>query len=197
MQITRMQIVIFGGGAVGDRIAREGLARGHQVTVVMRDPAQFEYAQFAKFDNRLAVVRGDVSDPSSVATVAMGADAVVNAISARSGSSLTAAHALIAGAQRAGVRRVIIVGGAGADAIAQRDALDIYLAEAGALDWTYISPAEAIFPGKRTGTYRVGGDHLLTDANGHSRISYEDYAVAVLDALERRDHVRERITVAY
>jgi putative NADH-flavin reductase len=215
-----MHIVLFGGGAVGHRIAREALAREHQVTVAVRDPARVE-----RFDNRLTVVRGDITDASCVATIATGAGAIVNAISSRSGrdeqpaSSLTAAaHALIAGAQRARVRRVIIIGGAGsllmpdgtphfdeadfpvmykAAALAQRDALDIYRAEAGALDWTYISPAETIFPGRRTGTYRVGGDHLLADANGNSRISYEDYAVAVLDALERRDHVRERITVAY
>jgi uncharacterized protein len=133
--------------------------------------------------------------------------------------SLTAvARALIAGLPRAGVTRLIIVGGAGSlllpdgkqqvdepdfpaiwkpGALAQRDALEVYRAEAGALDWTYISPASVMMPGERTGKYRVGGDHVLTDATGQSRISNEDYAVAVVDELERPAHVRQRMTVAY
>ena len=64
------------------------------------------------------------------------------------------------------------------------------------LDWTYASPAALIAPGQRTGSYRVGGDQLLTNAGGESRISAEDYAVALIDELEKPRHVRERITVA-
>jgi uncharacterized protein len=222
--ITRrslVRIAILGaGGVLGQPIAREALARGHEVTAVVRDVAHFQQG-----DNRLTVVRGDAMDAGSVASVAKGADAVVNTVSPRPSktgqpaSSLTAvARALIAGLPRAGVTRLIIVGGAGslltpdgkqhvdapdfpaiyrAEALAQRDALDVYRAEAGALDWTYISPAGMILPGERTGKYRVGGDHLLTDATGQSRISNEDYAMAVVDELERPAHLRRRITVAY
>jgi uncharacterized protein len=221
MRRSVVRIAIFGaGGVLGQVIVREALARGSQVTAVVRDVARFQ-----KTDSRLTVVRGDAMDAASVASVATGADAVVNTVSPRPSktsqpaSSLTAvARALIAGLPRAGVKRLIIVGGAGSllmpdgkqhvdepdfpaiykpEALAQRDALDVYRAEAGALDWTYISPAGVILPGERTGKYRVGGDHLLTDANGQSRISNEDYAVAVLDELERPAHLRQRITVAY
>jgi len=216
-----VHIVLFGaGGNVGQRIIREALARGHQVTAAVRDVAHFE-----KGDPRVTVVQGDATDAASIARVAKGADAIVNSVSPRPGksgqpaSSLTAvARAMIAGASRAGVTRLIVIGGAGSllmpdgkahvdepdfpaiykpEALAQRDALNVYRAEAGALDWTYISPAGEIFPGERTGTFRVGGDHLLTDANGHSRISFDDYAVAVVDEVERDEHPRQRITVAY
>ena len=65
------------------------------------------------------------------------------------------------------------------------------------LDWSYVSPAALIEPGKRTGKYRIGSDQLLTDAKGESRISAEDFAAALLDELEHPAHVRQRITVAY
>ena len=79
----------------------------------------------------------------------------------------------------------------------QADALEVYRASPdGDVEWTYVSPAALIEPGARTGKYRVGGDALLVDARGESRISAEDYAVALLDVLERRGHVRERIGVA-
>jgi putative NADH-flavin reductase len=65
------------------------------------------------------------------------------------------------------------------------------------MDWTYISPAALLQDGERTGKYRVGGDQLLVDAKGESRISIADYAVALLDRVEQRDALRQRITVAY
>ena len=208
-----MRIAIFGaGGVIGQLIAREVLSRGHEVTAVVRD-----VTRAPKFDAQVTVVRGDAMDAASVASVAKGADAAVSAVSPV--SSLTAvARALIAGLPRAGVKRLIIVGGAGSllmpdgkqqvdepnfpamwkpGALAQRDALEVYRAQAGALDWTYISPASEMMSGERTGRYRVGGDHVLTDATGQSRISNEDYAVAVVDELERPAHLRQRITVAY
>jgi hypothetical protein len=65
------------------------------------------------------------------------------------------------------------------------------------VDWTYISPAALIEDGERSGKYRVGGDQLLVDANGVSRITVPDYAVALLDRIEKHDALRQRITVAY
>jgi hypothetical protein len=78
-----------------------------------------------------------------------------------------------------------------------REALDVWRKEADGLDWTYLSPAIEIGPGQRTGKYRTTGDRVLFDAAGRSFISYDDYAVAVLDELERPGHIRRRFGVAY
>jgi putative NADH-flavin reductase len=83
------------------------------------------------------------------------------------------------------------------EALAAAERLGVIRAEAGDLDWTYISPAAIIEPGERTGTFRTGGDRLLTDAAGDSRISAEDYAIALVDELEKDNAVQRRITVAY
>jgi putative NADH-flavin reductase len=170
-------------------------------------------------------VKGDATDANSVAEVVKGADAVVSAISPRPNPrglpapKLTDnARALIAGLQTAGVRRVLYVGGAStlevapgrqlldqpdfpaiykAEAVEGRDALAVWRGEAAELDWTFQSPAIEIGPGERTGRYRTTGEQLLFDAEGKSFISFEDYAVAVLDELERPEHVGERFGVAY
>jgi putative NADH-flavin reductase len=125
---------------------------------------------------------------------------------------------LIAGLTKAGVRRVLYVGGASslevapgkaladqpdfpeayrAEAKEGRDALTIWRDEAGGLEWTYLSPAAEIGPGERTGNYRTTDDRLLVDGNGRSTISFEDYAVAVVDELEHPRHLRRRFGVAY
>ena len=176
-------------------------------------------------DPRLTLVKGDGTDPKSVAAVVDGADAVVNAISPRPNTrglpapSLAAnARALIAGLRDAGVKRVLYVGGASslevapgqmladlpdfpeiykAEAQQGREALAVWRSEAEGLDWTYISPAAEFGPGERTGTYRTTDDQLLVDAAGKSFITFEDYAVAVLDELERPQHVARRFGVAY
>jgi len=216
-----MKIVLFGAtGNVGQRIAREALSRGHQVIGVVRDPSAVQSP-----DARVTLVKGDATNARSVADVARGADAVVSAISPRPNArGLPAprladnARALIAGLRDAGVKRVLFVGGAAtlevatgeqlldqpgfpeiykAEAIEGRDALGVWRAEAKGLDWTYLSPAVEIGPGERTGRYRTTGDQALFDAQGKSFISYDDYAVAVLDELERPQHVGRRFGVAY
>ncbi|HEV7591132.1 MAG TPA: NAD(P)-dependent oxidoreductase [Longimicrobium sp.] len=216
-----MKIVLFGAtGNVGRRVTAEALRRGHEVTGVVRDPSAVESP-----DPRVALVRGDATDAQSVASVVRGADAVVSAISPRPNARGLAApalaanaRALIAGLGRAGVPRVLFVGGAGslevapgqqlldqpgfpdayrAEALEGREALDVWRGEAEGLDWTYLSPAAEIGPGERTGSYRTTGDALLADAEGRSFISYEDYAVAVLDELETPRHVGRRFGVAY
>ncbi|HEX5408771.1 MAG TPA: hypothetical protein VFW89_03270 [Gemmatimonadaceae bacterium] len=83
------------------------------------------------------------------------------------------------------------------ESAAQADALAVYRSEAGGLDWTYISPADVIEPGERTGTFRTGGDQMLFDRNGRSVISFEDYAVALVNELEKPAHIGQRMTVAY
>jgi uncharacterized protein len=216
-----MRIALFGaGGQIARRIAREALDRGHQVIAVVRDPSTFQ-----KYDDRLAVTQGDATDAASVARTAKGADAIVNAISPRpspsgrpASSLVDGARAVIAGAKRAGIERLIAVGGASSLEVAPSvrlfdapgfpevykaearegiDSLDVYRNESGDLDWTFISPAAEIGPGERTGKYRTGGDQLLTDKEGRSFISYEDYAAALVDELESGRNRRRRMTVAY
>lgn len=216
-----MKIVLIGAtGNVGRRIAAEALERGHEVVGVVRDPSAV-----ASPDPRIRLVKGDATDPASVAEVVRGADAVVSAISPRPNArglpapSLAAnARALIAGLREAGVTRVLYVGGASSLEVAPgtmladlpdfpaayrdearegREALDVWRGEAEGLDWTYLSPAAEIGPGERTGRYRTTDDQLLVDAHGKSAISFEDYAVAVLDELENPAHVARRFGVAY
>ena len=215
-----MKIVVFGAtGNIGRRIVKEALSRGHEVIGVVRDPAAVEVP-----DPRVRLVKGDATG-HDVARVVRGADAVVSAISPRPNArglpapSLAAnARALIAGLRAAGVKRVLYVGGASslkvapgqaladqpdfpeaykAEAREGRESLAVWRTEAEGLDWTYLSPAAEIGPGERTGKYRTTGDQLLVDAAGKSFISFEDYAVAVLDELERPRHVGRRFGVAY
>jgi len=216
-----MKVVIFGAtGNIGRRIAAEALRRGHEVTGVVRDPGAVTPP-----DPRVRLVKGDATDADDVSTVVRGADAVVSAISPRPNPrglpapSLAAnTKALIAGLRRAHVRRVLYVGGASslevapgkaladmpdfpeayrAEAREGREALAHWREEGGGLEWTYLSPAAEIAPGDRTGHYRTTDDKLLLDAKGRSFISMEDYAVAVLDELERPHHVGRRFGVAY
>jgi putative NADH-flavin reductase len=215
-----MKIAVIGAtGNIGRRIVREALDRGHQVTAVARHaPKQAPDEKDAKLSTAIA----DATKPDDVAKVVHGHDAIVSAVGpAHDGSQPTflvdAARALIDGARRGGVKRLVTVGGAGSlyvspglqlvdtptfpaawkgVASAHRDALAVFRPIAD-LDWTYVSPAAFIEPGTRTGKFRVGGDDLLVDANGQSKISMEDFAIAVVDELEQPRAVRRRITVAY
>jgi hypothetical protein len=210
-----MNVVLFGAsGMIGSRVLAELLARGHKVTVVARDPAKVSATANVK------VVKGDALDAESVASAVKGSDAVISSygpgLKDQQKLMAESTQALIAGVKKAGVRRLLMVGGAGsllvapgvdlidsghlpeeyrAIAIAHRDALNI-LRESD-LDWTSLSPAAFIQPGERTGKFRLGGDSLLADAQGNSKISAEDYATALVDELEQPKHIRQRFTVAY
>lgn len=216
-----MKIVLLAaGGHVGSRVAHEAASRGHAVTGIVRDPARVA-AQAG-----VTIVQGDATDAASIATIARGADAILSTVGPNNAGGqstdviIQAAHAIIAGARLADVKRVIVLGGAGslevaqgvravdtpefpdlwkANALAQGEALDIFRSdEAQGLDWTYISPAAIIAPGPRTGAYRVGAEEkMLFDAKGDSKISIDDYAVAMIDELESGKHIAKRITVAY
>jgi putative NADH-flavin reductase len=216
-----MKLALFGaGGQVAQRIAREALDRGHEVVGVARS------AKSVRSDNeRMIIVEGDATNPDSVARVSKGADVIINAVSprpspsGRSASSLPAAAlALIDGAKKAGVKRLIVVGGAGslevapgkrlvdspgfppeymAESLDSAAALDVYRTSAGDLDWTYISPGAEMGPGTRTGRYRTSDDTLLTDDKGRSFISFEDYAKSLVDEIEYPTHPRARMAVAY
>jgi len=197
-----MKIVLFGPtGMIGSRIATELTGRGHEVLGVSRAGGT------------------DITDPAQVAAAVTGADAVVCAISNRGAEYTLAdvARSLLDGLRRGGVRRVLVVGGAGslevadghrlvdtpdfpeawkAEATQAADSLAVYRATDD-LDWTYVSPAAFIHPGERTGAYRLGGDRLITDASGTSEISAEDYAIAIADLVDSGEHVRERVGVAW
>ena len=211
-----MNIVIYGAsGMIGQRITQEALNRGHTVTAIVRNPLRLTLTH-----PNLTVKQGNILDPNDVARVVAGHDAVINATRQSAGQPgqtfADAAHALIDGMTRAGVRRLLVVGGAGSlevapglqlvdtpnfpeawrpGALALRDALAVY--RSADLDWTYFSPADRIAPGERSGHYRTGTDQLVTDEKGESRISAEDYAVALIDELEMPRFVRRRFTAAY
>jgi putative NADH-flavin reductase len=216
-----MKLVVFGAtGNVGQRVVAEALRRGHEVVGVVRDPDAVQSP-----DKRVPLVKGDATNADSIAKVARGSDAVVSAISPRPNSRGLAApslaansRALIKGLRDAKVKRVLYVGGASSLEVAPgkaladmpdfpaayreearegREALGIWRNDAKGLDWTYLSPAAEIAPGKRTGKYRTTDDKLLVDDEGKSVITFEDYAVAVLDELEHPKHVGKRFGVAY
>jgi uncharacterized protein len=211
-----MDVVLYGAsGMIGSRILNELTQRGHTVTAVVRDPSRVATG------GSVTAVKGDMTDSSDVAAKLAKADAVISSYSPGQGTEsmlLTAVRSLMDGAGKAKVKRVLVVGGAGslfvapgitltnsgylpaeykAIAVAHEEALEILRSSASDLEWTYLSPAAFIQPGERTGKFRLGTDSLLTDAQGKSSISAEDYAIALVDELERPQHIRQRFTVAY
>ena len=211
-----MKLAIFGAsGNIGGCILRESLNRGHFVSALARDPDRVKLSHA-----RLSVICCDATEVERTASSLLGHDVLISAIGPRAGESpetlVVVASALVEAVTKAGVSRLVVVGGAGSlevapglllldspdfppawrpVAAAQRDALEI-LRKAD-LDWTVISPAALIEPGKRTGRYRTGTNRLIVDARGESRISTEDYAVAVLDEIEDPKFIRRRFTLAY
>lgn len=208
-----MKVVLFGAsGMIGSRVSRELTRRGHTVIAVTRHPENIT-------TKKVEAVQGDIQDKSAVAALVKGADAVVSAYAPPAGKEslvVDAARSLVAGLKQAGVKRVIVVGGAGslevapgvhlvdsptfpesykAIALAHRDVLPVL--KATDLDWSYFSPAGIIAPGERTGKFRLGETGLVTDDKGESRISAEDYAAALVDELEYPHYLRQQFTAAY
>ena len=213
-----MKIAIFGAtGTIGGAIAQEALQRHHHVTAIVRDPVRL-----AMSNANLDVVTGDVFEGDEVLDAIQRKDAVIASISGRRDGNpeviVEGARALLEVFPQSRARRLIWVGGAGTldngsggrvmdapdfppewkpEAEAQAEALEAFRSSDSNVNWTYMSPAAVIAPGERTGHYRRGGDQLLTDDRGESRISVADFAVAVIDTLERPDGICKRITVAY
>ncbi|GHF59655.1 hypothetical protein GCM10010218_46510 [Streptomyces mashuensis] len=213
-----MRITVFGAaGSVGGRTVAEALARGHEVTAVVRDPARFPLLPAGAHART-----GDASDPGRVAELAAGQDVVISATRPRPGHEgdlVATAQALLTGLAGTDVR-LLLVGGAGSLVVPGTDGRqvaddpryvppawrDIALACSAQLaacraeqqvDWAYVSPPALLEPGERTGSYRLGGDELLVDEAGRSAISVEDLAVALVDEAEQARHRRARFTVAY
>lgn len=213
-----MKLILFGAtGHVGRTLLSEALARGHDVTAIVRDGSRLTLQH-----ERLHVAVGHVEEPAIWLAYAKHADAIIASLSARrDGSAETlpnAARTLLDTLNGTNIRRLLWVGGAGSletapgvrviddshfpeawrpEAEAQARALEIFRASKADVDWTYISPAALLEDGARTGTYRMGTDRLLVDAQGVSRISLVDFAAALLDRLDNHDALRQRITVAY
>jgi len=204
-----MKIALIGAtGSVGSRILSEALTRGHTLTGLARQPEKLEAR------NGLRAKDADLARPLEVAKTLEGHDVVVSAVRFRDfhvGDLLEAVRA-------SGVPRLVVVGGAGSLRVASGQLLvdtpafpevAKLEAQAGAkvlealqradesLDWTFISPSALFTPGERTGSYRLGKDDLLIGQDGKSRISQEDYALALVDELEAGAHPRQRFTVGY
>lgn len=212
-----MKIALIGAsGMAGSAILDEALNRGHQVTALARNPARVP----ARAGVTVAAL--DVLDADAVRAAVTGHDAVISAYRANGapeqfGADFTAATANLIAASRATGARLLVVGGAAtleaAPGLLVLDTpdfpeawKDVARALAGSLqtlratpdiDWTFLSPSAFFEPGPRTGNFRLGRDQLLVDANGDSRISNADYAVALIDELEKPQHSRQRFTVGY
>jgi uncharacterized protein len=202
-----MKVALVGAtGNIGSKIQAELLSRGHGVTAIARNPEKAA-------GKGVTTVKADGMNVDEMAAALKGHDAVVTSAPFAPGLS----PALIAAVKQSGVKRYIMVGGAGSLEVAPgkmlKDTLTLpppvkaMLDEAAEnlqrlrgeneLEWTFFSPAAEIGPGERTGKFRLGGDRLVTDANGKSKISYDDYAIALVDELERPQHIRRRFTIAY
>ena len=203
-----MKIAVIGAsGQAGSRIVAELARRGHTVTGIARNPDKI-----TKLANVTAVA-GDANDRAALAKLWAGHDVAVSSIH----FLVSDVETLIGAAKDSGVSRYLLVGGAGSLEVAPGVKLVTtpnfpaqYKAEAekGAaflgrlrqereLNWTFLSPSALIDFGTRTGKFRQGTDQLLVDADGKSSISFEDFAVAMADEIERPAHVRKRFTVGY
>jgi putative NADH-flavin reductase len=202
-----MNIALIGAtGNVGTRIVAELISRNHTVTAIVRRPEE------VSTHPNITASKGDVSKEKELSTLLAGHDAIVSSLRFLG----TDPHKLIDSVRASGVRRYVVVGGAGSLEVAP----GIRLLETGRipervrpeseagvvfldllhreeeLNWTFISPSVMFAPGERTGKFRIGTDSLLTGPEG-SRISFEDFAVALVDELETASHPRQRFTVGY
>ncbi len=213
-----MKVAIIGAtGFVGRRVMDEALARGIQVTAIARQNKDLpEHAH-------LTVALGDVADTAWLAGQLRGQDAVISAYNPGWGEdnlyekTVRGAQQILTAVEQAGVKRLLVVGGAGSlevapgvelvdtpqfpeeirpGAQAVRD-LRNKLRNESALDWTYLSPAALLEPGKRTGQFRLGTTQLLMNGEAPASISVEDLAVAIVDEIEKPQFIRAQFTAAY
>lgn len=210
-----MKIALIGAnGTVGQRILQEALNRGHEVAAIVRD-----HSSIGQTHKNLTVVTGDLVASDTISTAVAGYDVVISAYGPKHGQEATMktiAQGLVEAIKQAGVKRLLLVGGAGSlevapglqlvnapsfpdawkpIALAHGEALEVY--RKADLDWTYFSPAAMFEPGERTGKFRLGTDQLVVDEKGDSHISTEDYAIAMLDEVENPRFIRNRFTIGY
>ena len=212
-------VLIGASGFVGTDILNELLNRGHKVTAIVRDPAKVTAS-----NPNLKVIQADVTDTDVLIEASKGKDAVISAYNPGWKNpniyeeTLKNYPLIVDSVKKAGVERLLIVGGAGtlfyAPGKMVMDADDVpakllpgikslgefylnTLRKENDIDWIFLSPAANMTPGERTGKFRIGKDDLVVDVNGDSNISVEDYAVAMVDELEQKHHHKERFTIGY
>jgi len=202
-----MNVALIGAtGNAGSRILAELANRGHSVTAIVRNPDHVPSLP------GVTATKGDANDQAGLADLLKRHDAVISSVMFIASDPAK----LIGAVQASGVKRYLVVGGAGSLEVAPGlkvvDTPDFpaeYKAEATAggvfldalrgtddLDWTFLSPSAMFVPGERTSKFRLGTDQLLVNDDGSS-ISFEDYAIALVDELEKPVHVRQRFTVGY
>lgn len=202
-----MKVAVLGAsGRAGSEITKELAARGHSVVAVARKPEAIAAAP------GVTAVAGDASDADALAAIIKGSDAVISALHFD-----VSAATLLSAVKQAGVGRLLVTGGAASLEVAPGvrviDTPDFPeewkgpalggirflddLRQEKDVDWTFFSPAALIFEGPRLGHYRSDTDRLVTDEAGESKISFADYAIAMVDALEQHLHSRGRFTVGY
>ena len=212
-------VLIGASGFVGTAILNELLNRGHKVTAIVRDPTKVTAS-----NPNLKVVQADVTDTDVLIEASKGKDAVISAYNPGWKNpniyeeTLKNYPLIVDSVKKAGVERLLIVGGAGtlfyAPGKMVMDADDIpakllpgikslgefylnTLRKENDIDGIFLSPAANMTPGERTGKFRIGKDDLVVGVNGDSNISVEDYAVAMVDELEQKHHHKERFTIGY
>jgi putative NADH-flavin reductase len=213
-----MKVALLGAtGFVGSAILNEALNRGHAVTAIVRDAGKLPVR------DKLITKSCDIFKTAQLAILLRGHDAVISAFNPGWKNprlyedQVKGTTSILAAIMEAGIRRVLWVGGAGGlevkpgvrvidapdfpdwvkpGSLATMNALD-QLRQHPELEWSFLAPSAQMVPGVRTGKFRLGGDALLVDARGDSKISVQDFAVAMIDELEKPAHVRKRFTVGY
>lgn len=208
-----MKVALIGAtGKIGANILEEALNRGHTVTAIVRNAG--------KLADRPGLVKKacEIHDTAALAAVLQGHEAVISAFNPALENGVAGAKSIISAVKAAQVPRLLVVGGAGSmqgkdgvqlvdtpempriwldHALATREVLNLLWAEDD-LDWTFLAPAMLLEPGERTGRFRISVDTPVeTEDDGPSRISFADYALAMIDELENPRHTRQRFTVGY
>lgn len=212
-------VVIGASGFVGSAIVKEALNRDHMVIGVMRHPENLKI-----YHDHFTLRQADASNHDILAEICALAEVVISAFNPGwtnpniYAETLMVYPAILKGVKQSGADRFLVVGGAGSLFVqpgirlmdtgaipeaylpAVRGLAEFYeniLSKETELDWVFFSPAGNIYPGERTGRYRLGKDTIITDEEGKSNISVEDYAMAMLDEVENPTHHRERFTIGY
>ncbi|MUT66919.1 NAD(P)-dependent oxidoreductase [Paenibacillus sp. NEAU-GSW1] len=208
-----MKIAVIGAsGKAGSNIVKEALDRGHEVTAIVRDASKAAGSGAAVIEKDVFALTADDLNPF---------DAVVNAFAAPFGQEhlhVDAGNVLIQALEKGnGHPRLIVVGGAGSLYVdpdkttrvidtpgfpdfvkptAANQGKNLEILRGSSIKWTFVSPSAEFALGKRTGSYMKGTEFLLVNSKGHSYVSYEDYAIAIVDEIENPQHLNERFTVA-
>jgi putative NADH-flavin reductase len=209
-----MKVALYGStGKAGSRILKELVSRGHRVTAIARNPAKLEGVA------GITTKKDDLSDVNRTAEAIRGVDAVISAYGPPQDNTdeiVEVTQRQVEAVKRAGNPRLLVVGGAGGlnvapgvtlldsgylpaayKPIATSHVRAFNVLKTSDIDWTYLAPAAYFEPGERTGKFRLGNDELIANEKQESRISMEDYAIALVNELEKPEHRKQRFSVGY